>query len=72
MPEALATFSDGTAVPTDGKFHANPSRPQSSEIYLKSWRPPVVSEVLSGGNTARLDLLPDGTILKYVFDRDER
>ncbi|RMZ73485.1 Serine threonine kinase [Pyrenophora seminiperda CCB06] len=72
MSEALATFSDGTAVPMDGKFHVDPSRPQSSVRYLKSWHPPGISEVLSGGNTARLGLLPDGTILKYVHDRDDR
>ncbi|KAF2866548.1 kinase-like domain-containing protein, partial [Massariosphaeria phaeospora] len=70
MSEALATFSDGTAVPMDGKFHVDPSRPQLSVKYLKAWHPPGVSEVLSGGNTARLALLPDGTILKYVYDRD--
>jgi serine/threonine protein kinase len=72
MSNALATFSDGTAVPMDGKFHVDPSRPQSSVKYLKSWHPPGISEVLSGGNTARLGLLPDGTILKYVHDRDDR
>jgi len=72
MSKALATFSDGTAVPLDGKYHVNPSCPQSSVKYLEPWHPPGVSEVLSGGNTARLGLLPDGTILKYVFDRDDR
>ncbi|KAI1571182.1 SPS1, serine threonine protein kinase [Pyrenophora tritici-repentis] len=71
MSEALATFSDGTAVPMDGKFHVDPSRPQSSVKYLKPWHPPGVSQVLFGGNTARLALLPDGTILKYVHDRDD-
>ncbi|KAH6719746.1 kinase-like domain-containing protein [Leptodontidium sp. MPI-SDFR-AT-0119] len=71
MPEALVTFSDGTAVPMDGKFHVDPARAQSSVKYLKSWHPPGVFEVLSGGNTARLGLLPDGTILKYVYDRDD-
>lgn len=72
MSEALATFSDGTAVPMDGKFHVDPSYPQSSVRYLEPWHPPGVSEVLSGGNTARLGLLPDGTILKYAYDRDDR
>ncbi|KAF2807517.1 kinase-like protein [Mytilinidion resinicola] len=72
MSEALATFSDGTAVPMDGKFHVDPSCPHSSVKYLESWHPPGVLEVLSGGNTARLGLLPDGTILKYVYDRDNR
>ncbi|KAF1352741.1 kinase-like protein [Lizonia empirigonia] len=72
MPEALATFSDGTAVPMDGKFHVDPSCPLSIVKYLEPWHPPGVSEVLSGGNTARLGLLPDGTILKYVYDRDDQ
>ncbi|OAL56831.1 kinase-like protein [Pyrenochaeta sp. DS3sAY3a] len=72
MSNALATFSDGTAVPMDGKFHVDPSYPHMSVKYLESWHPPGVSEVLSGGNTARLGLLPDGTILKYVFDRDDK
>jgi len=27
--------------------------------------------MLSGGHTARLGLLPDGTILKFVYDRDD-
>jgi hypothetical protein len=40
--------------------------------YLKPWYPPGVSEVLSGGNTARLGLLPDGTVLKYLFEKDDR
>lgn len=71
MSNALATFSDGTAVPMDGNFHVDPSCPQSSVKYLESWHPPGVLEVLSGGNTARVGLLPDGTILKYVFDRDD-
>ena len=71
MSETLATFSDGTAVPTDGKFNVDPSCPQSSVRYLESWHPPGISEVLSGGNTARLALLPDGTILKFVYDRDD-
>lgn len=65
MSEAVATFFDGTAVPMDGKFHVDPSRPQSSVKYLEAMHPPGVSEVLFGGNTARLALLPDGTILKY-------
>jgi serine/threonine protein kinase len=39
---------------------------------LKSWHPPGVSEVVSGGNIARLSLLPDGTIHKYVYDGDDR
>ena len=71
MLQALTTFSDGMAVPMDGKFHVDPSRPQSNVKYLKSWHPPGVTEVLSGGNTARLALLPDGTILKFVYDRDD-
>jgi serine/threonine protein kinase len=71
MPAPLATFSDGTAVPMDGKFHVDPSCPLSSVKYLEPWYPPGVSEVFSGGNTARLGLLPDGTILKFVCDRED-
>jgi len=71
MLNALVTFSDGTAVPMDGNFHIDPSCPQSSVRYLEPWHPPGVLKVLSGGNTARLGLLLDGTILKYVFDRDD-
>ncbi|KAF1956188.1 kinase-like protein [Byssothecium circinans] len=67
----MATFSDGTPVPMDGKFHVDPSCPQSRVRYLEPWQPPGVSEVLSGGNTAHLGLLPDGTILKFVWDRDD-
>lgn len=72
MSEALVTFSDGTPVPMDGKFHIDPSCPMTSVKYLEAWYPPGVSSVLSGGNTARLGLLPDGSILKYVYDRDDR
>ena len=72
MSGTLATFSDGTAVPMDGKSHADPSCLLSIVKYLEPWHPPGVSEVLSGGNTARLGLLPDGTILKYVYDRDDQ
>jgi serine/threonine protein kinase len=71
MPEALVTFSDRTPVPMDGKFHVDPSCPLSMVRYLEPWYPPEVSEVFSGGNTARLGLLPDGTILEYVYDRDD-
>jgi hypothetical protein len=39
--------------------------------YIDSWHPPEVLEVVSGGNTARLGLLSDGTVLKYVYDRDD-
>ncbi|KAF2760822.1 kinase-like protein [Pseudovirgaria hyperparasitica] len=72
MSKPLATFSDGSAVPMDGQFHVDPCRPESSVKYLKPWYPPGVSEVLSGGNTALLALLPDKSILKYVRDRDDR
>ncbi len=71
MTTALVTFSDGTPVPMDGKYHVDPCYPHISVKYLEPWYPPGVSEFLSGGNTARLGLLPDGTILKYVRDRDD-
>jgi hypothetical protein len=71
MSEALVTFSDGTPVPMDGKFHVDPSNPQTSVKVLEAWYPPGVTEVLVWGNTARLGLLPDGTILKHVHDRDD-
>ena len=56
----------------DGKFHIDPSNPLSSVKHLEAWYPQGVSEWLSGGNTASLGLLPDGTILKYVNDRDDK
>lgn len=72
MPEPLAVFSDGTPVPLDGKYHVDPSNPMVSVRYLEPWYPPGVSRLFSAGNTARLGLLPDGTILKYPHDKDDR
>jgi len=68
----MATFPDGTGVPMDGKYHVDPSCPLSSVRYLELLYPPGVSKLISGGNTAHLGLLPDGTVLKYVHDRDDR
>jgi Protein tyrosine and serine/threonine kinase len=56
----------------DVKFHVDPSNPLSKVKYLQPWHPPGIKEVLSGGSTARVGLLPDGSILKHVYDRDDR
>ncbi|KAF2427438.1 kinase-like protein [Tothia fuscella] len=66
------TFLDGTPVPTDGKYHADPTNPMHQVRYLEAWYPPGVTEIFSSGNTARLGFLPDGSVLKFAFDRDDR
>ncbi|KAF2013559.1 kinase-like protein [Aaosphaeria arxii CBS 175.79] len=68
----MATFTNGTPVPADGNFHIDPLNPIVSVKYLSPWHPPGVTEVLSGGTTACLGALPDGTVLKYIRDRDDR
>jgi len=58
----------------DGKWHVDPSNPMNMVRYLEAWYPPGISEtdMLWGGNTAKLVRLEDGTVLKYVWDRDDR
>jgi len=68
----MASFADGSPVPKDGKYHVDPGIPMVSVRYLEPWYPPGVTELFSGGNTARLGLLPDGTLLKYARDREDR
>lgn len=68
----MAAYADGTPVPEDGKYHVDPANPMVKIRYLEPWYPPGVTEFFSGGNTARLGLLPDGTVLKYVRDREDR
>ncbi|KAI1499061.1 kinase-like domain-containing protein [Biscogniauxia marginata] len=68
----MAVYSDGTSVPRDGKYHVDPANPMVKVRYLEPWYPPGVTEFFAGGNTARLGLLPDGTLLKYVWDREDR
>lgn len=62
-----------TIVPKDGKYHIDPSNPMNLVRYLDAWYPPGVSQtdILWGGNTAKVALLGDGTVLKYVWDRDD-
>jgi len=57
----------------DGKYHVDPSNPMNRVKYLEPWYPPGVSEtsMIWGGNTAKLALLADGTVLKYIWDRDD-
>ncbi|KAF2468027.1 kinase-like protein [Lindgomyces ingoldianus] len=71
MANSITTFSHGTPVPADGKFHVDPSNPMNQIKYLETWYPPGVSEMLWGGNTSQIALLPDGTVLKYIWDRDD-
>lgn len=68
---SLAQFSDGTPVPFDGKFHIDPLDPSKSIRCLDLWMPPGVSEIISGGNTAYLGLLPDDSVLKFPVDRHD-
>jgi hypothetical protein len=60
--------SKNAVVPMDGKYHVDPSNPMNLVKYLDAWYPPGVSQtdILWGGNTAKLALLADGTVLKYV------
>lgn len=71
MSNCLASFSDGQPVPLDGKFHVDPSNPMISVKYLEPWYPPGVIRVFSGGNTARLGFLSDGSVLKFPVDKDD-
>jgi hypothetical protein len=68
----MVTFADGAPVPEDGKYHIDPANPMVKNRYLEPWYPPGVTEFFSGGNTACLGLLQDGTLLKYVRDREDR
>ncbi|KAF2457147.1 kinase-like domain-containing protein [Lineolata rhizophorae] len=68
----MAKYTDGTPVPKDGKYHVDPGNLMVKIRYLEPWYPPGVTGFFSGGNTARLGLLPDGTLLKYVRDRENR
>jgi len=68
----MASYADGSLVPKDGKYHVDPTNPMVSVRYLEPWYPPGVTEPFSGGNTACLGLLLDGTVLKYVRDREDR
>jgi serine/threonine protein kinase len=68
----MATYADGTSVPSDAKFHVDPTNPMVKVRYLEPWYPPGVTEFFSGGNTARLGLLPNGALLKYARDRENR
>jgi hypothetical protein len=52
----MATFTDGTPVPEDGKYHIDPANPIVKIRYLEPWYPP-------GNDRARLGLLPDGSLL---------
>lgn len=65
-------FSDGTLVPFDGQFHTDPADPKTSIRCLELYTPPGVLEILAGGNTARVGLLADGTVLKYPLDPKDR
>ncbi|OAL51016.1 hypothetical protein IQ07DRAFT_620832 [Pyrenochaeta sp. DS3sAY3a] len=69
--ESFAQFSDGTPVPFDGKFHVDPLDPSKSVRCLELRMPPDVSEIISGGNTAYLGLLSNGSVLKFLVDRDD-
>ncbi|KAI9808761.1 MAG: hypothetical protein M1825_003913 [Sarcosagium campestre] len=69
---SIATFPDGSPVPADGKYHQDPTNPLHSARIIEAWSPPSVLSVLSGGNTARVGLLKDNTVLKYPFDREDR
>ncbi|KAL5113369.1 hypothetical protein ACEQ8H_008750 [Pleosporales sp. CAS-2024a] len=66
---SLAKFSDGTPIPSDGKFHVDPLDPSKQVRCLESWTPPGVMEIISGGNTAYLGLLHDKSVLKFPVDR---
>src|SRR4051812_10393076 len=68
----MATFTDGSPVPNDGKYHVDPGNPTVRVTYLESCYPPGVTDFFAGGNTAFLGILPDGTVLKYVHDREDR
>lgn len=68
----MASYANGSPVPNDGKYHVDPSNPMVMVRYIEPWYPPEVTEFFSGGNTARLGLLPDGTLLKYARDREDR
>lgn len=56
-------------MPLDGQFHADPLDPSNLIRCLEPWTPPGVSTIISGGNTAHVGLLPDGSVLKFPIDR---
>lgn len=69
----MATFADGTPVSMDGKWHVDPTDPTRTVKHLEHWCPPgVETRSFLGGNTACIGLLPDGTLLGYVPDREDR
>lgn len=62
-----------TIVPKDGKYHIDPQNPMNQLRYIEAWYPPGISktDILWGGNTAKVALLTDGTVLKYAWDRTD-
>ena len=68
----MAAYADDSTVLDDGEYHVDPANPMVKFKYIKPWYPPGVTEFFAGGSTARLGLLPDGTLLKYVWDKEDR
>ena len=64
-------FSDGTAVPPDGKLHQDPLDPNVSYKVLEHWAPQGVLRFIGAGVTANLGLCGDGCVLKYARDKDD-
>ncbi|TLD26298.1 Serine threonine kinase [Venturia nashicola] len=61
------------SIPMDRKYHVDPTNPMNMVRHLEAWYPPGVSDTdfIWGGNTARLVSLGDGTVLKFIMDRDD-
>lgn len=58
----------------DGKYHVDPSNSINMIKLIDPWSPSGVSasDFNWGGSTAKLVSLGDGSVLKYVWDRDDK
>ncbi|KAI9840655.1 MAG: hypothetical protein M1837_001379 [Sclerophora amabilis] len=56
---------DVSQIPDDGKYHQDPWDPMRRHIIIHPVDPPEVVKVIGGGNSCRIGLVNDGTVLKY-------
>lgn len=69
MPEA--PLPSVLQIPDDGQYHNDLCDPMRRHIIIHPINPPEVLQVIGGGNSCRVGLLRDGTVLKYPLLDDE-
>jgi serine/threonine protein kinase len=68
MPEA--PLPNVFQIPDDGQYHDDLCDPMRRHIIIHPINPPEVLKVIGGGNSCRVGLLQDGTVLKYPLIDD--